>query len=390
MSNLEVRQNQDPIFITALQTKARECWGRFAVATVLTLGAAGGALAYEVTSPTLAEAAASAPGNPNANPNSSKEPANSSSNSGKTEQVKTAQVEASQSRKPEDTGKAQEKQAQEKDPKAGLPLITENNDTNDNGTLNNVVDNGDNLHPSGKDRSVELGKSDSQGKARSDPDDNGRGPNRSNGGPDKPGGSGGIDKIQDGNNGCDKLDREDDNEGWCGKKPNKVVLKLPKKDEPEHLVKQKHEDRQPKQLGGQPQKEVDEDCPPKQLGGQPQEEVDQLMSTPRPVKQLPEPGIGQRPIPGVIEVALTRPIVPGSVAVAPKSEGLTPFELVDLPLPEEAGAVESQSLTGSTVSTPELLARTGGDLEGMVLTGLSMLGLGGVMYGSARRRRKSV
>jgi hypothetical protein len=95
---------------------------------------------------------------------------------------------------------------------------TEDNDTNDGGTPNNQPDEGDNRHPSGKDRSVENGGSGNQGKAESDPDDDGRGPDRSNGGPDKPNGSGGLDKAdQDGNNGCGNDDDfEDDNEGHCG------------------------------------------------------------------------------------------------------------------------------------------------------------------------------
>src|SRR5688500_4208417 len=96
---------------------------------------------------------------------------------------------------------------------------TEDDDTNDAGTKNNVADEGDNKHPSGKDRSVENGGSGNQGNSESDPDDDGRGPDRSNGGPDKPNGSGGDDLAdQDGNNGCGNDDDfEDDNEGWCGK-----------------------------------------------------------------------------------------------------------------------------------------------------------------------------
>jgi len=85
-----------------------------------------------------------------------------------------------------------------------------------------VPDEGDNLHPSGKDRSVEHGGSATQGNAHSDPDDNYKGPDRSNGGADKqPNGIGGIDKEdQDNNNGCGNDDDfEDDNEGWCGSKP---------------------------------------------------------------------------------------------------------------------------------------------------------------------------
>jgi hypothetical protein len=98
---------------------------------------------------------------------------------------------------------------------------TEDDDTNDGGTPNNVPDEGDNAHPSGKDKSVENGGSGNQGNSESDPDDDGRGPDRSNGGPDKPNGSGGVDKAdQDGNNGCGNDDDfEDDNEGWCGRKP---------------------------------------------------------------------------------------------------------------------------------------------------------------------------
>jgi hypothetical protein len=56
-----------------------------------------------------------------------------------------------------------------------------------------------------------------QGYAPSDPDFNG------NGGIDKPGQSGGFSADRDGNNGCgNDDDREDDNNGWCGKKPKEV------------------------------------------------------------------------------------------------------------------------------------------------------------------------
>ncbi|HYO61975.1 MAG TPA: hypothetical protein VEU29_08780, partial [Actinomycetota bacterium] len=91
----------------------------------------------------------------------------------------------------------------------------------DGDTPNNQADEGDNAHPSGKDRSVENGGSANQGNSESDPDDDGRGQDRTNGGHDKPNGSGGVDKAdQDGNNGCGNDDDfEDDNEGWCGRKP---------------------------------------------------------------------------------------------------------------------------------------------------------------------------
>src|SRR3989344_3575847 len=83
-------------------------------------------------------------------------------------------------------------------------------------------DEGDNEHPSGKDRSIEPGNSSTQGNSNSDPDDDEKGPDRSNNGPDKqPDGAGGIDRgDQDNNNGCGNDDDfEDDNEGWCGNKP---------------------------------------------------------------------------------------------------------------------------------------------------------------------------
>jgi hypothetical protein len=97
---------------------------------------------------------------------------------------------------------------------------TEDDDTNDGGTPNNVADDGDNAHPSGKDKSVEHGKSGNQGKSESNPDDS-KGPMRYEGelGDDKPNGPGGEDLAdQDGNNGCGNDDDfDDDNNGWCGK-----------------------------------------------------------------------------------------------------------------------------------------------------------------------------
>lgn len=68
-----------------------------------------------------------------------------------------------------------------------------------------------NDHPSGKDKNAEPGKSGTQGRSTSDPD------GEANGGADKPGGDGGFDDDQDGNNGCGNDDDfEDDNNGNCG------------------------------------------------------------------------------------------------------------------------------------------------------------------------------
>lgn len=103
--------------------------------------------------------------------------------------------------------------------------VTEDDDTNDP-VPNNVVDDGDNRHPSGRDRSVEPGGSGNQGNAASDPDDDGRGPERSNGGADTPGGPGGVDLAdQDANNGCGNDDDfEDDNEGLCRGRQGKQTV----------------------------------------------------------------------------------------------------------------------------------------------------------------------
>ena len=104
---------------------------------------------------------------------------------------------------------------------------TEDNDTNDDDTPNNVSDDNDNAHPSGKDRSVENGSSGNQGNSESHPDDS-KGPMRYEGeiGADKANGPGGTDLAdQDGNNGCGNDDDfDDDNNGWCGK-PTEVKNK---------------------------------------------------------------------------------------------------------------------------------------------------------------------
>lgn len=100
-----------------------------------------------------------------------------------------------------------------------LPAMAHHEDQ----TCPDLLGDTDNQHPSGKDRHCESGGSGTQGKAKSDPDDDGRGPDRTNGGMDQAGGSGGADHAdQDGNNGCGNDDDfEDDNEGWCGKNPKR-------------------------------------------------------------------------------------------------------------------------------------------------------------------------
>ena len=93
-------------------------------------------------------------------------------------------------------------------------------DSDSDGVGDGISDDGDNAHPSGKDKSVEKGGSGTQGKSESNPDDS-KGPMRSEGQPgdDKANGPGGSDIYdQDGNNGCGNDDDfDDDNNGWCGK-----------------------------------------------------------------------------------------------------------------------------------------------------------------------------
>ncbi|HYH28241.1 MAG TPA: hypothetical protein VEA19_05650 [Actinomycetota bacterium] len=115
--------------------------------------------------------------------------------------------------------------------------VTEDDDSD--GVKNNIPDDGDNAHPSGKDRSVEHGGSRDQGSSKSEPDQDGKGPERDTKGTDKPGGTGGADIYdQDGNNGCGNDDDfDDDNEGHCrrnrGSVPGDPVLPtLPKQDPP--------------------------------------------------------------------------------------------------------------------------------------------------------------
>ena len=97
---------------------------------------------------------------------------------------------------------------------------TEVSEDNDNDGVANAPDpvgDSDNMHPSGKDKHAEAGGSGNQGKTRSEPDGNGKGPERDAGGVDQPDGPGGVDTLdQDGNNGCGNDDDfEDDNEGLC-------------------------------------------------------------------------------------------------------------------------------------------------------------------------------
>ncbi|MGH2749194.1 MAG: hypothetical protein ACRDKB_14930 [Actinomycetota bacterium] len=117
---------------------------------------------------------------------------------------------------------------------------SETTEDNDNDGVPNSPDpegDSDNKHPSGKDKHDEPGGSGNQGRTQSNPDNDGRGPER-NSCPgsgegecvDQPGGDGGVDQLdQDGNNGCGNDDDfEDDNEGLClgrqGERPGQQLV----------------------------------------------------------------------------------------------------------------------------------------------------------------------
>jgi hypothetical protein len=96
-------------------------------------------------------------------------------------------------------------------------VVTEDDDPDGVPNTPDPLGDTDNRHPSGNDKHAEAGASGNQGKAASEPDANGHGPERDAAGLDQPAGPGGLDVLdQDGNNGCGNDDDfEDDNEGLC-------------------------------------------------------------------------------------------------------------------------------------------------------------------------------
>lgn len=205
-------------------------------------------------------------------------------------------------------------------------------------TQSDQPDDGDNKHPSGKDKSVEPGGSGTQGNAQSDPDDDGKGPDRSNGGADKPGGPGGVDKgDQDSNNGCGNDDDfEDDNEGLCGG-PDRSESEKPK--------------------------EVDK----------PKEEAPRETEKPREQKPAPKPDApAEKP---KAPVENPEPVVEGPAEVeTPEPVSVAPEQPVVDVAPTRAAT--------ATVSSGEELPRTGAD------AGLLLLAATGLLGGGATALRK--
>jgi LPXTG-motif cell wall-anchored protein len=234
------------------------------------------------------------------------------------------------------------------------PTWTEDNDTNDGGTPNNVPDEGDNQHPSGKDRSVEPGGSGNQGRSPSDPDDDGRGPDRSNGGPDKPNGSGGVDLAdQDGNNGCGNDDDfEDDNEGWCGRNPKRANVTPPPA---------------PEATDGD-----DDDTGGGSVGGS--------------TLLLADDGEEEAPA----EVLGTTTVIPfGAPAVLRAATGTEGEVLSAMAVAPTVSARSTGAVAAATVVPAGTLPRTGGDPGSLLVVAIALVAAGGGLTATTRRQARS-
>jgi len=242
-------------------------------------------------------------------------------------------------------------------------VVTEDTDTNDGDTPDDVADDGDNEHPSGRDRSVEHGRSDTQGRAKADPDDDRRGPDRSNGGVDQPDGDGGEDLAdQDGNNGCGNDDDfEDDNEGWCGRPPHAG----PDADAPEDDVEgDVHEDDD----------DADEDvvAPGGDADGDVKGEMDDR----------------DQPAPVAPVAPIVKDEVLGVVVEAPQADRAVAqpveAEVLGSSVTRSLGALGAAQQVGDDGITGEL-PRTGAGLAALALFGLSVTGVGAVVARIGRR-----
>jgi hypothetical protein len=241
----------------------------------------------------------------------------------------------------------------------------------DDATTSNDIpdDNDDNAHPSGKDRETVNGSGDdAQGNSGSNPDNDGHGPERNScegSGVDecvdKAGGDGGVDTDdQDGNNGCGNDDDfEDDNEGWCGKPPkteNEVggkTVEKPNKpcDADDTMPGVQQCTSNPPVVGGEVI--VDVPCVRDSSMGS----GDEVCGLPTDVETKPA-----APEDTVLGELITRGSDVAAAAVAPAAV--------------EAAAVEAEAAT---------LPFTGGSIVQFLVTGLSLVTLGGISV-LARKR----
>ena len=248
--------------------------------------------------------------------------------------------------------------------------VTEDNDTNDGNTPNNVSDDGDNKHPSGKDRSVENGGSGTQGKSTSDPDGD------TNGGADKPDGSGGFDPAdQDGNNGCGNDDDfEDDNNGRClgrdGAPGQEVEDEEVVKDEDDVKVDEDEEDE-------------DEDD---------NEVLDEEANNDNGTDTGNDVVVDGNPVVVVEDELVVNPNIPAPVATPVRATPAVGGVSVAVPAgPARADVLtamatpDAQVLGSQVTRSPGQLARTGDGTTNLVPFGLGLLLLGfGIQHSSKR------
>jgi hypothetical protein len=192
-----------------------------------------------------------------------------------------------------------------------------------------------NDHPSGKDRTNEPGGK-VQGQSTSDPDAD------ANGGPDKPGGDGGFDDDQDGNNGCGNDDDfEDDNNGNCGGR------RVEGADVRNAQEQKKAETKVQGNVVDRVDHEVVSTDGVKALQGAPTAAVQAVEDT------------------QVLGVSFVRE-------------------------PEPAAAVSGQAVAGTTAAAPATLAATGAPAVELAAIALVLIAMGAALMVGARRREASL
>jgi hypothetical protein len=264
-----------------------------------------------------------------------------------------------------------------------------------------TADEGDNAHPSGKDRSVENSPeaNPNQGKSESNPDDT-NGPKRCEGvcgEDDKSNAGGGEDSAdQDGNNGCGNDDDfDDDNNGWCGKpnevdedddtdvggdneeKPCDADATMPGTQPCDHEQPNKPCDADATMPGTQPCDKGDDDDVEGEVIVDFPCDGDSTMPGNQPcLPNAPEvEGEDDSEMPSVLPGVVTNP---ADVEDSVLGERITRGSGV-------AAAVAPAAVAGATETEGAALPFTGGSVVQMLVTGLSLMTLGGVSV-LARKR----
>ncbi|MBW3577325.1 MAG: hypothetical protein KY462_06230 [Actinobacteria bacterium] len=308
--------------------------------------------------------------------------------------------------------------------KAQRAQVTEDNDDDGFPNCPDPLGDADNRHPSGKDKHCESGRSGNQGGAAHDPDDDGRGPDRGTGGRDQPGGTGGVDLLdQDGNNGCGNDDDfEDDNEGWCGRNParqdqrakderkqpavkqpakKQPAVKQPAKKQPakkrpavEQPAKKRPAVEQPakkqpakKQLPAE-QERQEQVTPPTQ---QPQHDVQPPQSPVEDKVQATQQSAGAAPQTAVLGLRIEGPAgrtnVEAALPGASDEVQVLGVTLRRVPAAADIGQIQAAETSGHVhaAAAPGALARTGADVPFVLVLGLVLVLVGAGAVGFAQR-----